>query len=491
MKQSIIYILLFMLTSIQAQQFSGKIIDAKTNEGIPFATIQTGEHKGVISNEDGYFSINLDNKTTLSFSCMGYQAVTLEIAEIKSSNNIVSLEEAVNELGAVFLNKTKPNANEIIAKVVNNIPENYHLGMQKYQVFTREKSGFNAKKLSFKIKKATGFRKKMLKDANTSLDSLANIIKNSNSTHYSDMLGDLYVRDADSAKLNVIKTTMLLDKKNNFSPENMEDKFQAILFKYLNKDKTYKVKTGLFKIEDSLSFDDILEKEAEEASKNEINTSSLRSTPMGFLEDSNLNTESRLRKFLDNDLYKYSLENMVYFNNNIIYIINFEPARAKAKFSGTLYITDGDFALIKANYGYAEGKRGQKVNLRLILGIKFIDNHKKGAFMFTKVDDKYVPQYAMEESGQYIYLHRPIKFKENGFKKNNVTFDGLVEGSTLEKFEILFKDAQQINKGKFNAIKEAKKTPFEELKSYDPNTWKAYNVLEPLEDMKNFKVEEQ
>lgn len=115
--------------------------------------------------------------------------------------------------------------------------------------------------------------------------------------------------------------------------------------------------------------------------------------------------------------------------------------------------------------------------------------------MATKYDfflhgNRYVPQCAMEENAQYIYLHRSIKFKENSAKKNNVTFDGLVEGSTFEKIETLFKDSEQITQSDFDTINEAKKTKYQELKRYNPNTWKAYNVLEPLEDMKNFSVDQ-
>jgi hypothetical protein len=42
----------------------------------------------------------------------------------------------------------------------------------------------------------------------------------------------------------------------------------------------------------------------------------------------------------------------------------------------------------------------------------------------------------------------------------------------------------------FNAINEVKKTEYLELQNYNPEIWKQYNILEPLEDMKTFSVED-
>lgn len=486
MKSSITALLLCLSFQLFAQQFSAKIIDAKTQESIPFATIQNSDTSGVISNEDGIFNINLNGAKTLSFSCMGYESESITVETIKNNNYIVSLKEAVNQLGTVYLNQSKPHTDSIIARALANIPKNYKFNLHKYNLFYRQKNGFNFKKLNFDIDKATGYRKKALQDANNSLDSLSRVITDSKSVHFIDLLGDLSVRTKDTSKLEITKATMLLDKKNNFSVEGVQKKAQAIVFKYLNKEATYKVKTGLFKVEDSLSFEDL--KAEEQKTDTTVSTRSMRYSIFDILKSANLQDNTMTKAFLNTDLYDYTFKDITYFNDDLIYIIDFTPDRSKAKYSGTLYITADTYALVKADYSFAKGKRGEKLNLRLLFGIKYINNLHKGTILFQKKNSHYYPRFISEETGQYVYLHRPFKFSENE-SRNKVKFDVLVEGTVLNRNELLINNTEFIDLQQFNEVNEIKETKYEELQRYKPELWKAYNVLEPLEDMKNFTVE--
>jgi hypothetical protein len=47
---------------------------------------------------------------------------------------------------------------------------------------------------------------------------------------------------------------------------------------------------------------------------------------------------------------------------------------------------------------------------------------------------------------------------------------------------------KDITTSDYNAIKEKKKINYETLKAFNPEYWKDYNVLEPLKEMKEFKV---
>ena len=44
-----------------AQTISSRLVDAKTQKGIPYATVQYGEYNGVITNEEGRFSFVLED----------------------------------------------------------------------------------------------------------------------------------------------------------------------------------------------------------------------------------------------------------------------------------------------------------------------------------------------------------------------------------------------------------------------------------------------
>ena len=92
-------------------------------------------------------------------------------------------------------------------------------------------------------------RKKQHEGVNNSLDDLTNNIVNSNTMYFQDYMGDLMVEDRKEAKLKILKATSLIDNSNNFSIDNVQTKAQDIILKYLDTTLTYKLKTGLIKIE--------------------------------------------------------------------------------------------------------------------------------------------------------------------------------------------------------------------------------------------------
>ena len=51
-------------------------------------------------------------------------------------------------------------------------------------------------------------------------------------------------------------------------------------------------------------------------------------------------------------------------------------------------------------------------------------------------------------------------------------------------------DVTSISSSEYDSTEQSKKIDFINLKKYDPEIWSDYNVLEPLQEMKNFKVEE-
>ena len=68
------FILLLSNTSIFSQNITARLIDKTSQNPIPFAAIKTAEFDGVISNEEGYFTIieNKDKKE-ITISCLGYK----------------------------------------------------------------------------------------------------------------------------------------------------------------------------------------------------------------------------------------------------------------------------------------------------------------------------------------------------------------------------------------------------------------------------------
>ena len=127
------------------------------------------------------------------------------------------------------------------------------------------------------------------------------------------------------------------------------------------------------------------------------------------------------------------------------------------------------------------------------MGIKYAENVNKGTVIYKKDIENsiYYPYYINHESGQYVYAHRPFKFIENNDNsKNKVSFDATIEGSVVQKYELMSLDFQPIEESTFSDFNETKKLDFIQLKQYDPNIWKDITIMAPLEELKKFKVEE-
>tara|TARA_R110001583_G_scaffold175580_2_gene330169 strand:- start:1169 stop:2614 length:1446 start_codon:yes stop_codon:yes gene_type:complete len=479
--------MLFSCTSIISQNITAKLVDINNKKPIPYASIKTGEFSGVISNEEGFFTIiNAADTMTVTFSCLGYKNKSLSIKEIKSLNHLILLEESINELNTVYVSNKKPNADSIIAKARQKLSENYENKLYKHKLFSRETVYMDFDKLEFTVEKSSNEKKKNLEFANISLDSLSKAIIHSKTKHFKDFKADLFVNDSSKTKLIVHKATELLDQKNNLSVEEVQNKAQHVILNYLDTTLTYKLKTGLFKIEDSLSLKD---EEKKEHQKNEYEIKDLKHQTENLLKRSQFYDNSLLAKLLDPKLYDYGFQDISYFNNDIIYVINYKPRRSKSKYTGTLFIADGSYAITKVDFEFAEGKRGEKLNLKLILGVKYVENMRKGTIIFQKDSiNKYHPHYINYEEGRYFYVSRPLKFIENSPEKNKTSFNFTVEGTIITKQELLLTSSTKISNDLFNRQTEEKTVPYTKLSKYDAQIWDQDQTLEPLSEMKMFNA---
>ena len=477
-----------------SQQIKGQIIDAKTNEPIAFATVQFDDNNGVVSNMEGYFSFSLEQLTSekpLTVSFMGYLTQNITIKELQSKNYIVKLTEAVNQLNTVYLTNKVPSVDSIIARVNRNLTKNYNFSDLKYTLFSRETVFFKANNLDVDIEKSSNFSKKQLDASNKQFKELTNQIVNNPPTQtFTDALTELYLKPDFKGKMKVVQATKLKDRKNNLSLETIQSRVSNIILQHLDSSKTYKVKTGWFKVEDSLSLN---KSKIESKETDSTSLSSLKSTNINSISEHLFGGKSQLDFVKDPDIYDYELATITTIDDQLVYVVTFKPRKNRANFKGTLYVNEADYAILKLDYSFAEGKTGEKLNLKLLLGIKYVENVNKGTVIYKKNADGtlYYPYYINSESGQYVYMHRPFKFIENNEDSNNkVAFDITIDGSIIEKHEQISLENQLSTDEAFKAIVEAKKVDFIQLKQYDPSLWKDYSILEPLEELKKFKVQE-
>lgn len=472
-----------------SQSVTARLIDKSTKNPIPYATIKTGEYSGIISNEEGYFTLNdNDDFKTVTMSCLGYQSITLSIQDIKNLNYLIELEEAINQLNEVFISNKKPNADSIIAKVKANIPANYAVDLYKYNVFRRSTGYVNFKSLEFEIEKASHFSKQNLKSANEEMNLLIKKIKESDMKEFTDFKAEFYSLNKDSSRIVVSDATKLLDAKNNFSIDEIQENAQKIILTYLDTTKTYKLKTGIFKIEDSLSLNDDAFNEDKE---NEFSTKYLNFRTKSLLKQASFYENSFINKLLNTDWYEYTFEGITTNNNELTYIINYTPQKGKAKYSGKLFISDDTFAITRVDYSYYKNRHGSKLNLKFLMGVKYIENISEGTILFEKSSHNiYQPKYIKCTSGSYFYVSRGLKFIENSSAKNKVSFDFTLEGDNRNKVELLITESNQISLSDFATVKQVEKVPVETLSTFDKSHWQNKGTLEPTQEMKAFKVEE-
>lgn len=488
MKIKITILLNLISLSFFAQSITAQLIDASNQQPIPYANIKTGPYAGVISNDEGYFTVAaVDDTRNITISCMGYKNQTLSIGALKQLNFIIEMSVALNQLDEVYISNKAPNVDSIIARVKARIHKNYNYELNQYDIFKRTTNHVDFESLEFEIDKASQVKKKQLQDVNNSLTALVNQVKSSNMVQFDDFKGKIYTLDKDSIKLEVEKATELLDHKNDFSIDNIQERMQNIILRYLDTTKTYKLKTGLFKIEDSLKLND---EDFKENDKNEYTMSFLNNETKALLRRSQVYNNSFLDKILNTDLYEYRFEDVGNNNGELTYIVSFIPRKGKAKYTGKLHIAEDSYAIIRIDYNYYKNRHGDKFNLRLILGVKYIENKSTGTMIFEKDSSNiYHPKYINRTSGSYFYLSRPLKFIENSEKRYKVAFDFTIEGDNYTKEELLISGYNKLTFLDFQAERQKEKTPVIKLNKYDKTIWDDEGILEPSLEMKTFQSE--
>jgi hypothetical protein len=502
----IFFYLLFILFPFLhgiAQKNTGRIVDSKTGESIPYANIQVDTTESLISNADGFFSISENNtteNTIIAVSYLGYTNSRITLGELKKQQNIIKLNSVVFELDAVTISNEKPDAYSIMIAVRKNLETNYKSQIQpsKEVLFYRESNSFTPKKMDIEITKSTGFTKQSLKLSNAEINTLNSNLIIHPPKEFTDVLCNFYkntktVKDKNSflSKIEFIKATNLKDDYQSANVEDLEEILSKLILKHLDTTKYYRVKSGLFGSRDSISL-------REDFYKNRKNNNKRRQAPS---TNSNIKTFLSNNDFLQNnkldfvtqpELYEYHYEGATYSNNNeFTYVLTVKPKKSKAKYTGKLYISETDYAVLRTDFTLSPGKTLKEFNMKLLLGVKYAENISKGTLLFERNSNGngYYLRYASREKGYSFYVNRPLKFIElSDSDKDVLALDTMIEGNTLFKKEVLtINSPTAISNTAFSEVVEKGLQPIK-LKKYDPSIWKGINTIEPLQEMKQYKT---
>ncbi|MGK0413144.1 MAG: hypothetical protein ACJA1B_001346 [Polaribacter sp.] len=473
-----------------SQTITGKVVDNVSLEPIQNVAIITNLNRGSSSDIDGEFTLQSKDLESITFSSLGYVTLTIKFDELKKLNYTVFLVEKVNTLDEIQLNLAKISLDSILIKTQISMKENYVSGALNSRFYSKENSVINFKKLELDLDKSSLLNGKNRKKAKNELTEYANNLKNSNPNFSNEFYGNIITKKVYSEKIkkfykvdkvDSVKGYKSMQNKKKITIEEAQKDLQNIVLKHLNKNETYKVSSGLFSIEDSLSIKEVI---------NEVDSMQIKNTFNEYAAVSGFNTASvrakffnfkKQKNFLNEKYYNHILENNTFIGTQLLYVLRFEPKKSKSKYSGKIFINPRDFTIAKIEYEFADGKRGQNLNLKWLLGIKVSEDINKVTLLYekNKENEVYVSYYK-ETRGTYAYVHRPIKFKENSATKNKVKFDITIELDTKEITEVLVLDSYKIEAEETKPIKKdspKKRFGYISFDTYIKTNWKNRQLI--------------
>ncbi|MER3375069.1 MAG: carboxypeptidase-like regulatory domain-containing protein [Allomuricauda sp.] len=492
------FLFLLMALPMAAQTISSKLVDAKTQKGILYATIQYGEHKGVITNDEGRFSFMLEGGTapdSIYISSMGYEKKGFALTQLQDS--LVLLQPKAIALSGVYVFNEELEVDEIIEKMVERVPQNINKEPIKQRFFLRQSEFATINKVDF------GFKKSSIAELNKELmDSLALSIPK-NGHHYTESLGDLYKNNG-KYKLDIIKAADLYDKNQVGSFEELGERMQTIFTENIKPDSYLKIKSGIFsqKVQVDSILSDMEEEQAEQAEEVKKNLDKKKNTglvdsqrhaftelltELYYNEDSKLDLISKTRR------YDFSLVGYAEIADAGVYVIDFEPKRSSADFKGRLYINIADFALMRLDVQNTDRLR----NFRL-LGITYREVLYKGTMRFAKLPNgKYDLRFMDFTFGRYFAVDRPLKVVEKNKhvkgrrKQNELLLNIDFRMSPTQKWELVVFDQDLVSEDQFTNFTEDKTARATYMPTYDPEFWQGHTIMEPNQAIREFTVEEE
>lgn len=493
------YLLLISITFCwlkgNSQNYQATLKDSTTNEVIPYASIIYAPNNGLVSNEEGRFSIDLEKikQDSIYISSVGYSKKSFSVGHLKDS--VLYLNAAIENLDLVYLNKNNYTAKEIMKLVESNIDSNYRATTTNQKVFFRKSY----------ITKIKQFDMEMVESSipeidEKLLDSIKDLIPRK-SEYYNETLGNYYT-DTESDKLIITKAAELYDKDQNLSMEGISSKLEQIFNDNVKRNSYLKIKSGIFgsKVQvDSIMADNEKSKEIKEklesndsiekskSSKRKIqntksNISNLNES-LFFKDDPTLNIIDKINK------YTFTINGYTLVNNEPCYIINFEPKGSK-KFKGVLHVNVNDFAIVQMDYTNIKSLKDFS-----LLGFSYDENLYASKVFFRKKGNSYIPYYMQLDKGMTFGVKRPLTIIEKNKhvkgrnKQNEVALKMNIKIDQFERDEFLVYETSEINKEDFEKVIENKDFKSVYLPKYDSSFWAEENIVEPNSAIQNFSIQ--
>uniref|UniRef100_UPI004049F9A1 carboxypeptidase-like regulatory domain-containing protein n=1 Tax=Flavobacterium sp. TaxID=239 RepID=UPI004049F9A1 len=468
-----------LLTPIAFSQIiSGKLVDNNTKEPISYAHITISNEIGVVSNEEGLFSLKLDEKyanSTVQISALGYEIVKITVGNFKPDMEILMhpTDLILDEVVVGIYN----NPIEIINKYVENSQENHSFNNQRMLCFTRTKESYLPSELEIEVEEISFHDKKNFQKQ---INAFTNQFIGKKATSFTENLYEIYFLGK-KTKVNPLKA-LKLSAENGLDIDNFQEKFLSSTFKYLESPYSYRIKSGWIPLEKDVSLDEL------NSDDKEYDTLHIKNI--------NLYAYNELityKEFVKNPkLYDYKLEGIKKVQGFSCYHISFKSSKNKGKYKGNLFINEADFALIRYQYELDDDKKEFGINLKWVLGIKVntFESSKEVQFALNK-EGFYYPILSRTSKSDYAYVHRGLTMKENNperSKRKKMKLDFKIEMITNSINEKVILEIDNTSEDSLVNVNFNEFVLYENKLKYDSNFWEPYQVLEATKEIKQFDI---
>src|SRR5690606_10394775 len=183
-----------------------------------------------------------------------------------------------------------------------------------------------------------------------------------------------------------------------------------VFHKVMDTTKFYRIKSGLIGTKDTISFSkEYNKKKKNKKDSKDSNVSSAKSGIERIINQSSFNgtatfLSSNIDFVKDTEAYTYNYVEATYLGDDLVLVIDFKPKKSRAKYSGRMYINENDYAIIRADYKLADGKKPQGINLKLLLGVTMSEGLTKGVVISRKNrrTNAYYRNYSLQQNDQYF-----------------------------------------------------------------------------------------
>ncbi|WBL22921.1 carboxypeptidase-like regulatory domain-containing protein [Zunongwangia sp. HRR-M8] len=496
MRTLIIQALLFISATVFSQQteISAVLADAQTKEIIPYATIQYGENKGVLTNDEGVFVLpeGISENNKIKVSSLGYEETEMLISELKDT---LFIKPSSITLTEVFLSDKDLSGEEILEKVLANIDSNYNFNYAKKRFFYRSSYFNDIKRMDMEVEEST-IPEIDQKFVNNALTQIPRYVDS-----YMEYLGDFYGNYEDQ-KVQVIKIANLYNPTNEQGVEELGERMEQIIKDNLGEDTYVKIKSGLlgFKmdseefLEEMEEAEEPKEKTAEEKTKDSIMlyenlANGIQSKLLASLKGMFWKDDITFDVFQKSRKYEFEVEGYTQIGNDIAYVINFKPKRG-ADFKGKMFVSTEDFGLYRLDYDNVKPLKKFK-----LFGVSNKKDVFQGKMIFAKdKNDKYNLKYVERSSGNTFGVSRPLKilvkkgkwYWNKRLKELDLEMD--IVASDVSKGQWIIYDEEEMDKEAYASVEVNNQFDYKKFKKYNAEFWDGYNVMEPNQAIKSFSA---